>query len=96
MVRRGDGDGPFFQFGDGWYLTREWFVAAMRSALTAAGIDASLYAGHSFRIGAVARRGIQDSLIKTMGRWESAAYTMYIRTPRETLCAVARTLVGDS
>ena len=97
MVRRGNGSGPFFQFGDGRALTRERFVSAVRTALTAAGIDATRYAGHSFRIGAAttaALRGIQDSLIKTLGRWESTAYTVYIRTPRETLCAVSRTLVG--
>ena len=97
MVRRGCGPGPLFVFDDGRYLTRDRFVSAVRSALTMAGINASLYAGHSFRIGAAttaAKRGIQDSLIKTLGRWESSAYTIYIRTPRETLCSVASALVG--
>jgi len=59
----------------------------------------SHYAGHSFRIGAAttaAQRGIQDSLIKTLGRWESSAYTVYIRTPRETLCSVARSLARSN
>ena len=97
MVQRGSTGGPFFTFAEGRALTRDRFVTAVRTALTVAGFDCSLYAGHSFRIGAAttaARRGIQDSLIKTMGRWESAAYTVYIRTPRETLCAVSSTLAG--
>ena len=58
----------------------------------------SLHAGHSFRIGAAttaAQRGVQDSLIKTLGRWESAAYMVCVRTSRNTLCGVVRTLVGQ-
>ena len=35
-------------------------------------------------------------LIKTLGRWQSAAYTVYIRTPRETLCAVAQSLISPA
>ena len=98
IVRRGVSQGPLFLFEDGKSLTRDRFVSAMRGALQAGGVDPSKYAGHSFRIGAAstaARNGIQDSLIKTMGRWESSAYTLYIRTPRETLCAVAGTLVSS-
>ena len=44
--------------------------------------------GHSFRIGAAttaAEKGVEDSLIKTLGRWESNAYQTYIRVPREVL-----------
>ncbi len=73
-------------------------MAAVREALRTAGVDPSRYAGHSFRIGVAttaAQQEIQDSLMKALGRWESAAYTVYIRTPRETLCEVARTLVGE-
>ena len=50
------------------------------SVLAAANIDMSQYCGHSFRIGAAttaARAGVEDSLIKTMGRWESVAYLRY-------------------
>ena len=79
-------------------LTRDRFVSEVRNALTREGLDCSLYAGHSFRIGAAttaARNGVQDSLIKTLGRWESAAYMLYIRTPPEVLCGVASTLVSE-
>ena len=85
-----------FLFADGSYLTRERFVAKLRQALAAAGIEAKRYAGHSFRIGAATTAslcGLQDSLIKTLGRWESSAYTVYIRTPPSTLVSVSRRLV---
>jgi hypothetical protein len=61
-----------------------------------AAIDDSKYLGRSFRIGVAAtavQQGIPDSLIKTLGRWESSAYTIYICTPRETLCNVAQILM---
>ena len=80
---------------DGRFLTRSRFVSHLKEALIAAGVDTSKYSGHSFRIGAAttaASCGIQDSLIKTLGRWESDAYTLYIRTPRETLCEVSQSL----
>jgi len=39
--------------------------------------------------------GVQDFLIKTLGRWESAAYTLYIRTPLKVFCGVATMMVAD-
>ncbi len=95
MVRRGLRPGPFFMSEDGWGLTRERLVKTMRQALTLLGYDCSRYTGHSFRIGAAtvaAQQGIQDSLIRTMGRWERKAYLHYIRTPKEVLCGVAATM----
>ena len=97
MVRRGSCPGPMFMFADGRYLTRERFVDRLQVALTVAGIDATAYAGHSFRIGAAtaaAAAGLSDSLIQTLGRWRSSAYTIYIRTPLTTLTSVAKTLVA--
>ena len=54
-------------------LTRQRFVTAVRTGLDKAGIDSSKYSGHSFRIGAAttaAQNGMEDSIIKTLGRWE--------------------------
>ncbi len=95
MAARGSAPGPLFKFHDGKFLTRDNLVKAVRSALSAAGVEAAHYSGHSFRIGAATTafgQGVPDVLIKTMGRWESSAYMLYIRTPREQLCAVARSL----
>ena len=95
MVRRETDNGPFFRYDGERALTRERFVRDVCLALQAAGIDWEKCSGHSFCIGAAstaARCGLQDSLIKTLGCWESMAYTLYVRTPRETLCTVLRVL----
>ena len=95
MAIRRSGEGPLFKFSNGLALTRARFVARVREVLQEVGIDQSKYAGHSFRIGAAttaAARGVQDSLIKTMGRWQSVAYQMYIRTPRKQLVEVSSIL----
>ena len=41
-------------------VTRQRFVSAIRDALVKAGIQAQLYAGHSFRIGAATTAGRCD------------------------------------
>ena len=45
--------GPFFLFEDGTPLSWDRLVSALTQALASAGIDASGFTGHSFRIGAV-------------------------------------------
>jgi len=101
MMDRGTKPGPFFIWTDrrtGRYLTRDYFMSAIRTALVAAGLTAKNYAGHSFRIGVATtatQQGLQDSLIKPLGRWQSIAYTRYIKTSRETLTKVARALASN-
>lgn len=71
---------------------------AIRTALNSAGVDQQKYCGHSFRIGAAttaAARGIEDSVIKTLGRWESVAYLQYVRIPREQLSGVTCQLAAE-
>ena len=88
MACRGTQPGPLFVFSDGYFLTRKKFVELVRAALAAAGIDQQKYCGHSFRIGAAttaAAKGVEDSIIKTLGRWESVAYLQYVRIPRSQL-----------
>ena len=81
MVYRGTDSDPFFRYTRIQALTRKRFVRDVQSALQAAGIDSERYSGHSFCIGATSTAawwGLQDSLIKIFGRWESMAYSLYI------------------
>ena len=55
------------------------------------------FSGQSFLAGAettAAAMKVEDSIIKTLGRWESAAYLLYVRIPREELKEISGTLSG--
>eukprot|EP00731_Ephydatia_muelleri_P001265 Em0001g1265a len=96
---RGPGEGPLFRFEDGRPLTRLRRVAAMRLALEKAGINQTDYCSHSFRIRAAttaAENRIEDSVIKTLGRWKSAAYQQYVRIPTERLVHLSAVLATST
>lgn len=79
-------------------LTREVFADKVRSVLSILGYDASIYTSHSFWNGAAttpAKHGIEDSVIKLLGRGESA-YQLYVHTTREMLPSISRGLAQVS
>ena len=93
MAIRPNIDGPLLVHADGSPLTRDQFVRMVKRALHSANIDATAYSGHSFRIGAAssaAAAGVPAYFIKMLGRWESEAYHLYIRTPRESLASISQ------
>lgn len=95
LAVRGQAPGPFFQFANGAPLSREQFVRHLRAALSQSNVDVSKYSGHSFRIGeatTAAAVGFEDSLIKTLGRWQSTANQLYVKIPRENLTSVSKKL----
>jgi hypothetical protein len=99
LAVRGMAPGPLFRFQDGRFLIKQLFIERVRMGLDTLGINSKDYAGHSFWIGAAttaAERGVEDSLIKMLGRWESSAYQIYIKTPREILAGLAKRLSGPS
>ena len=68
-------------------LTHTTFVAMLKSTLSKANIDVSLYSGHSFRRGGCSyafQLGLPPLLIKLRGDWKSNAYERYV-TINETL-----------
>ena len=91
MAVRPPGEGPLLIWNDGSPLSRDQFLGSIKSILVEANIDPTAYSGHSFRIGAAtsaAASGIPDHMIKLLGRWQSEAYQLYIRTPQESLASV--------
>lgn len=95
LQARGSNPGPLFHWQDGTPLCKSKFVENVRAALSKAGLPASEYAGHSFRIGAAttaATAGVEDSTIQTLGRWQSSSYLLYIRLEPSRLAAMSSTL----
>ena len=95
IVQRGPKEGPLFMFKDGRFLTRQRLVDALKEALQEAGIDQAKYSGHSLRIGAAttaAANGLEDSIIKTLGRWKSIAYLRYVQIPQNQLASYSKML----
>ena len=92
----GSAPGPLFIFSDGCPLTRQQLSSSVQSILNEA-MYSSSYSGHSFRIGAAttaAAQGVPDHLIKTLGRWSSDEYQIYIRTPVSSIVHVSYQLVA--
>ena len=94
---RGTNPGLLFHFNDNTPLTKPRFTAKFRELLKKSGFNDAEYAGHSFRIGAAttaAAKGVEDSLIQTLGRWKSSAYLSYIRIPPSNLAAMSQILAS--
>lgn len=92
---RGPSQGPLFKFKDNKYLTKQNFTTHIRDALATLGYTGAHYAGHSFRIGAAttaAKANLEDSVIRTLGRWESDAFLSYIRIPHTLLAGFSQVL----
>ena len=92
---RGEAPGPLFLFRDGRPLSRQILASKVQHILHSAGYSGT-YSGHSFRIGAAttaAACGVTDHLIKTLGRWSSDAYQVYIRTPISSIVQVTNQLL---
>lgn len=95
LAQRGSQPGPLFINKDGRPLLKAKFITVVRAALTAAKLPAASYAGHSFRIGAAttaAAAGFEDSMIQTLGRWQSTAYLLYVKMDLRQLAAVSSSL----
>ena len=92
-------EGPLFVREDSTLLSREDFIRAVHQALQEAGMNPSLYAGHSFRMGAAttaAVAGIPAHTIKRLGRWSSEAYQVYIKLSDSSLGSISAALAASS
>lgn len=67
-------------------LTKTCFLKAIRSAAQQAGVE--VLQGHGMRIGGTLEyllRGVPFDVVKTMGRWQSDAFTLYLRKHAQIL-----------
>lgn len=79
---RPSGTGNFLVHLDLSPLTRFQFSTILQRCLASLGLGHFKFSSHSFRIGAAteaARMGLDDSIIKRLGRWESERFNLYIR-----------------
>lgn len=73
---------PLFQLEDGSALTYRALNTAIKHLAECVGLRARDFSGHSLRIGgatSLAIMGVPDYVIKSLGRWKSAAYQTYPR-----------------
>ena len=92
IVHRGQDRGPLFTNSDGFSLSRQKLVSEVHSALVTDGLDGNGFTGHSFRIDAATTakaKGVSDSTVKTLGRWRSDAFQLYVRWPGPDLATVS-------
>ena len=90
-------DEPLFILQNGEPLTRTLLNANLRELLNILGYVEQEYAPHSFRIGAAttaAAANLPPWLIKTLGRWRSDCYELYIRTPGTIINSVPQKLAA--
>ena len=98
MTKRGTIPGQFFSDRQGKPLCKVRYVTELKRALSAVGVDQSQYACHSFRIGAAtaaAMAGLEEATIRTLGRWNSNAFMLYIQMPGVQLAKLTNTIGGS-
>ena len=79
---RGKQPGSLFCYADMRAVTITKFNIELQRSLAFCGLDSGRYKSHSFRIGAAsyaAEQGLSDAQIRSLGRWKSDAFKLYIR-----------------
>jgi hypothetical protein len=75
---------PLFQHADRSAVTRSWLMRRVDGLLRKTGRDPKQFSSHSFRKGgavSLQSMGVEDSLIRRVGRWKSDAFNLYVRDP---------------
>ena len=80
---RSNRPGPLFTLSDGSAVSTNLFSQVLNQCLTFCRLDPNHYKPHSFRIGAAsfaADQGFTDAQIRSLGRWKSDAFKVYLRS----------------
>ena len=97
VAKRDDRPGPFFPINMRDPVLKLWFITQLRAILAAVRLPQDQYAGHSFHVGAATTAALvsrEDSTIKTLGWWHSAAFLQYICMPKGKL-VMSKVLMGS-
>ena len=90
-VPQHQGNAPIFKGSRFSPLNRQQLTHTIRHLLQSTSYNKQYYSSHSFRSGAAttaAAAGLPDWLIKALGRWNSNAYQLYIRSSPKMLESV--------
>ena len=74
-------DAPALSFSPKGFITHRTFTSKLKSWLTKAGLNPSLYSGHSFRRGGASYLysiGGSTLMVQVMGDWRSQVFTRYL------------------
>ena len=82
LALRGNHPGPLFCNCSLATITADQFNTQLHRCLSFCGLDTRRYKGHSFCIGAASHAAYKDAQIRTLGRWQSDAFKVYIRPER--------------
>ena len=77
------------------HLTHSSFVKLLKTTLNAAGFDASMFSGHSFRRGGcsyVFQLGLSPLHLKMRGDWKSNAFERYVHVEDKQQMLIAQAL----
>lgn len=75
---------PLFHHPDRTAVSRAWLMKRVDGLLRKTGRDPRQFSSHSFRKGgavSLQSAGVEDSLIRRLGRWKSDAFNLYVRDP---------------
>ena len=81
LLRRSATNGPLFKLSNGRPASRNWCCRRLKEVTGSTGASGD-FTSHSLRIGvasAAAAAGLPEHTIKTLGRWSSDAYKLYLR-----------------
>ena len=90
---------PFISSSAGEELSYDRLLEAIKNIARHFGLDPARYGTHSSRIGgasALSAAGVEDSVIKLMGRWQSIAFLKYIRLATSIYSRALEALTNSS
>ena len=93
-----DEDAPALSYSSKQYLTHKPFTTKLKYLLGKAGLDPSLFSGHSFRRGGASflySVGGTTLMVQTLGCWSSQVFTRYLYLSLDDRLA-AQVLIADN